>query len=46
MTDLWIVLFSWLPAWFQVVVLGLIALTVIFIIIKVIGLILNAIPFL
>lgn len=46
MADLWTVLFSWLPAWFQVVVLGLIALTVIFIIVKVIGLILNAIPFL
>lgn len=46
MGNLWTVLFSWLPAWFQVVVLGLIALTVIFLIVKVIGLILDAIPFL
>ena len=46
MDNLWFVLFSWLPAWFQVVVLGLIALTLIFAIVKVIGLILDAIPFL
>jgi len=43
---MWNVLFSWLPAWVQVVILGFIALIVIFLIVKVIGLILDAIPFL
>lgn len=38
--------FSWLPAWVQVVLLGFIALVVLFIIVKVIGLVLDAIPFL
>lgn len=46
MNNLWILLFSSLPAWFQVVILGLIALTVILLVVRVIGLVLNAIPFL
>lgn len=46
MSALWTVLFSWLPAWFQVVILGLISLMVILLVIKVIGLVLGAIPFL
>lgn len=39
-------LFSWLPVWVQVVVLGLIALLVVILIVKLVGFILNAIPFL
>lgn len=39
-------IFSWLPVWFQIVVLGLIALIVILLIVKLVGFILNAIPFL
>lgn len=39
-------LFSWLPVWFQVVVLGLIALIIIFLVVKVVGFVLDAIPFL
>lgn len=46
MLELWSILFSWLPAWFQVVVLGLIALSVLLIVLKIIGLVLDAIPFL
>lgn len=46
MGELWSVLFSWLPAWMQVVVLGLIAYVLIMFIIRVIGFVLDAIPFL
>lgn len=46
MSALWTVFFSWLPAWMQVVILGLISLVIIFVVIKVVGLVLDAIPFL
>lgn len=46
MSGLWSVLFSWLPAWVQVVLLGMIALVLILFVVKVIGFILDAIPFL
>lgn len=46
MSALWSVFFSWLPAWFQVVVLGFFALIVILLVLKIVGLVLNAIPFL
>lgn len=39
-------LFSWLPVWLQVVVLGLIALIFIFLIVKIVAFVLDAIPFL
>lgn len=39
-------LFSWLPVWVQVVVLGLIALTFIFLLVKIVAFVLDAIPFL
>lgn len=39
-------LLSWLPVWVQVVVLGMIALLVVILIVKLVGFILNAIPFL
>lgn len=38
--------FSILPAWFAVVVLGLLAIIVLFIIIKIVSAVLDAIPFL
>lgn len=37
---------SWLPAWLQVVILGLIALLFIFLIVKIVAFVLDAIPFL
>ncbi len=39
-------LVSWMPVWVQVVVLGLLALLIIFLIVKLVGFILDAIPFL
>lgn len=39
-------LFSWLPVWFQVVVLGLIAFLMILLVVKVVAFVLDAIPFL
>lgn len=39
-------LFSWMPVWFQVVVLGLIGFLAVIIVLKIIGFVLNAIPFL
>lgn len=39
-------LFSWLPVWLQVVVLGLIALVMIILIVKIVAFVLDAIPFL
>lgn len=39
-------LFSWLPVWLQVVALGLIALVFIFLIVKIVAFVLDAIPFL
>lgn len=39
-------LFSWLPAWVQVVILGLIAFVFIMLVVKIVGFILDAIPFL
>lgn len=38
--------FSWMPVWLQVVLLGLIALIFILLIVKIVGFILEAIPFL
>lgn len=46
MAAFWSIAFSWLPAWVQVVILGLVAVIVILIILKIVGLVLNAIPFL
>lgn len=40
------VMFSWLPVWLQVVVLGFLALIVIFMIVKIVAFVLDAIPFL
>lgn len=39
-------LFSWLPVWFQVVFLGLVALVFVFLIVKIVAFVLDAIPFL
>lgn len=39
-------LFSWLPVWLQVVVLGLISLILIILIAKIVAFVLDAIPFL
>lgn len=44
--DIWMLCFGWLPAWFQVAIICIIAVWVIITIIKIIGAILNAIPFL
>lgn len=40
------ILFAVLPAWFAAVVLGILALTLLVIVIKLVGFILDAIPFL
>lgn len=40
------IMFSWLPVWVQVVALGLIALTFILLIVKIVAFVLDAIPFL
>lgn len=37
---------SWLPAWVRVVIVGAFAVLMLFLIIKLVGAILNAIPFL
>lgn len=42
----WQLLFAWLPAWFQVVVLALIAIAVVLLVLKIVGIVLDAIPFL
>lgn len=39
-------LVSWMPVWAQVVILGLLALLIIFLIVKLVGFLLDAIPFL
>lgn len=39
-------MFSWLPVWLQVVVLGFIALIIILLIVKIVAFVLDAIPFL
>lgn len=39
-------LFSWLPVWLQVVVLGLVALIMIMLVVKIVAFVLDAIPFL
>lgn len=39
-------LLSWLPVWVQVVVLGLISFLAVILVVKLVGFILNAIPFL
>lgn len=44
--SLWHVIFSWLPAWVQAAILGLIALVAIIVILKIVALVLDAIPFL
>ncbi len=46
MSALWSVLFSWLPAWAQVVLLGLVALVVILLVLRIVSKVLDAIPFL
>lgn len=46
MSALWSVLFSWLPAWVQVVFLGLVALVVILLVLRIVSKVLDAIPFL
>lgn len=46
MTAIYQLLFAWLPAWVQVVILGLIALLAVIVIFKVVAFVLDAIPFL
>lgn len=44
--EVWKLVFSMFPAWFQVAVLGVLALLAIILIFKLVGMVLNAIPFL
>lgn len=44
--DIWMLCFGWLPPWFQVAIICIFAVWTIYAIIKIIGAILNAIPFL
>lgn len=46
MTAVWQIFFGMFPAWFQAVLLGLLALFVLFLIFKLVALVLDAIPFL
>lgn len=46
MSALWTLIFGFLPAWVQVLVLGLISLLVIILVLRVIGMVLDSIPFL
>lgn len=45
-TAIYQLMFSWLPAWVQVVLLGFFAFILILLIVKLVGFILDAIPFL
>lgn len=46
LVTMWQLLFAWLPVPFQVIVLGFFAFLIIYIVVKLVGFILNAIPFL
>lgn len=46
MSALWTLIFGFLPAWVQVLVLGLISLLVIILVLRIIGMVLDSIPFL
>lgn len=45
MSAIWTLFFGWLPAWFQVCILGFLSLIIIIIALKIIALVLDAIPF-
>lgn len=45
MSAVWQLLFAWLPVWVQVAILGFISLMVVLVILKIIGIVLDAIPF-
>lgn len=46
MTDVYALMFAWLPAWFQVVFLTFLAVLAIIVIGKIVAFVLDAIPFL
>lgn len=43
---MWTIAFSWLPGWVQVLILGFIAIVVLILVLKIVALVLDAIPFL
>lgn len=46
MNALWSLIFGFMPAWVQVMILGIVSLVIIVLIIRVIGMVLDSIPFL
>lgn len=46
MSSMWQLLFAWLPAWVHVLILALVAIAVVIIVLKIVGIVLDAIPFL
>lgn len=45
MTELWALLFGWLPFWVQAFIFVLIAIVMIVLVIRVVGAVLDALPF-